>query len=423
MIPELLTRFCNFGLLWLAQLVSFIGEGIMQTAMIWWVITKTGSGTTVGFILSVSFLPAVLIGPFAGTLADRLPAKLLLIGADLFRACLVGGVAVMAWHQSLSIPLLLGMCGMLAAAGVFHSPTTLTVIPRVVPAERIDEAMALHTIVRDISKLAGPALGGAIIARWSVAEAFAAHAACLVVSSVCVAIMGMAPRETSGEHESVVSQLSAGLRYVREHRVLRDILIGFGSLNLFAVPIVVLLPLSIKRTFGLDAFELGVSEGVLAFGSVVTGLAFVRLFAAVPTSRLLVRTLGVSGLLFVFFAFNTYFALYLIGLFLLGGCFTAVNVAVLTLFQRTVAPEMKGRFFALVEVLSFALIPIAMAGAGALSDTLHLASVYQICAAGTLLLTWRFARIDGLTTLDAQPEADPVPAAQPASPDHGTGAA
>jgi len=400
MALHILTKQRNFGLLWLAQLVSFIGEGIMQTAMIWWVISKTGSGTAVGFIMSVSFLPAVLIGPFAGTLADRLPAKLLLIGADLFRALLVGSVAVMAWHDQLSIPLLLAMCGMLAAAGVFHSPTTLTVIPRVVPPECMEEAMALHTIVRDISKLAGPAIGGAIIARWSVAEAFAAHAACLVLSSICISVMSMAAREVNPDQESVFQQLAAGLRYVRERRVLRDILIGFGSLNLFAVPIVVLLPLSIRNTFALNAFELGVSEGVLALGSVLTGLAFVRLFSSVRTSVLLVRMLGMSGLLFAFFAWNSSFALYLIALFLLGGCFTAVNVAVLTLFQRTVDPDMKGRFFALVEVLSFALIPLSMAAAGTLSDKIGIAASYKICAAGILWLTWRFAHIEGLTSLD-----------------------
>ncbi len=413
MFLEILTKQRNFGLLWLAQLVAFIGEGIMQTAMIWWVISKTGSGTTVGFIMSVSFLPAVLIGPFAGTLADRLPAKLLLIGADLFRACLVGAVAVTAWQDHLSIPLLLAMCGTLAAAGVFHSPTTLTVIPRVVPPEKIEEAMALHTIVRDISKLAGPAIGGAIIARWSVAEAFAAHAACLAFSALCVTVMSMAPRSGHEGQEGVLTQLTAGLRYVRDHRVLRDILVGFGGLNLFAVPIVVLLPLSIRNVFGLDAFELGVSEGVLALGSVVTGLTFVRLFAGMRTSVLLVRVLGLSGLLFAFFAYNPYFSLYLIALFFLGGCFTAVNVAVLTLFQRTVDPEMKGRFFALVEVLSFSLIPIAMAAAGALSDKLGIAAVYTICALGTAFLTWRFACIDGLSTLDQEPspEADEVPEA------------
>ncbi|HNW35765.1 MAG TPA: MFS transporter [Candidatus Ozemobacteraceae bacterium] len=419
MALDILTKHRNFGLLWLAQLVSFVGEGIMQTAMIWWVISKTGSGTTVGFIMSVSFLPAVLIGPFAGTLADRLPAKLLLIGADLFRACLVGTVAVMAWHEQLSIPVLLFMCATLAAAGVFHSPTTLTVIPRVVPPERMEEAMALHTIVRDISKLAGPAIGGAIIARWSVAEAFATHAACLVVSSICIAVMTMAPREVNPDQESIFHQLAAGLRYVRERRVLRNILIGFGSLNLFAVPIVVLLPLSIRNTFALNAFELGVSEGVLAFGSVLTGLAFVRLFSAVRTSVLLVRMLGLSGLLFAFFAYNASFPLYLIALFLLGGCFTAVNVAVLTLFQRTVDPDMKGRFFALVEVLSFALIPLAMAAAGTLSDKIGIAATYKICAVGILWLTWRFAHIEGLTSLDRTGETAEPSLQEPSRPADG----
>lgn len=413
MFLDILTKQRNFGLLWLAQLVSFIGEGIMQTAMIWWVISETGSGTTVGFIMSVSFLPAVLVGPFAGTLADRLPAKLLLIGADLFRAVLVCAVGVMAWNGHLSIPILLGMCATLAAAGVFHSPTTLTVIPRVVPSEKIEEAMALHTIVRDISKLAGPALGGMIIARWSVAEAFLSHAGCLVFSSICIAIMSMAPKAVNADQESVLFQLRAGLRYVRDHSVLKNILVGFGCLNLFAVPIIVLLPLSIRNIFARDAFDLGVSEGVLALGSVVTGLAFVRLFSGVRTSVLLVRVLGLSGLLFTFFAYNPYFSLYLVALFFLGGCFTAVNVAVLTLFQRTVDPEMKGRFFALVEVLSFALIPIAMATAGALADKISIPAVYQICGAGTIWLTWRFSRIEGLATLDCEPvqetEQNPAP--------------
>ena len=65
----------DFRRLWLAQFLAFIGEGIFQIALVWWLIQKTGSGTLVGLIMSVSFLPAVLVGPFAGTFADRLPPK------------------------------------------------------------------------------------------------------------------------------------------------------------------------------------------------------------------------------------------------------------------------------------------------------------------------------------------------------------
>jgi MFS family permease len=403
---NIIVKNAEFRLLWLAQLVSFIGEGIFQTAMIWWVIQQTGSGTMVGYITSISFLPAVLIGPFAGTLADRMQPKVLLIGADFLRACLIGFFAVTAWAGTLEVVHLFWLCGLLSALGVFHSPTTLTVIPRVLEEKDIDEAMALHTIVRDISKLAGPALGGMIIARWSVGHAFMIHSICLLISVVCILIMKIPKIQREEQGESVLSQLKAGLGYVWREKILAKLLFSFGCLNLFVVPIIVLLPMSIAKVFVENAGEsletamvslggysikgsmaLGISEGILAFGSVLTGVFFVKLFARVKTSKLLIRALIVNSGLFLLFAVNNNFAAFAIGLFFLGGCFTSVNVAVLSLFQKTVLPEMKGRFFALVEVMSFALFPIALAASGKLTDIIGLPGCYTICAAGIAFIT------------------------------------
>jgi MFS family permease len=153
---------------------------------------------------------------------------------------------------------------------------------------------------------------------------------------------------------------------------------------------------------------LGISEGFLALGSVFTGLMFVPLFGNIPTSRLVVRVLGFSGLLFLFFSQCVWYPVFLVALFLLGGCFTGVNVAVLTLFQRSVDPEMKGRFFALVEVLSFALFPISLAAAGVLADRIGVPWCYAVCGIGILLLTVRFARIPGLSSIDTDPPAESV---------------
>ncbi|MGM0598792.1 MAG: MFS transporter [Candidatus Rifleibacteriota bacterium] len=401
MAANVILKNAEFRLLWLAQLVSFIGEGIFQTAMIWWIIQETGSGTMVGLITSVSFLPAVIIGPFAGTLADRLQPKTLLIGADFFRACLVGTFAWMAWSGSLEVYQLFWLCGLLSASGVFHSPTTLTVIPRVLEEKDIEEAMALHTIVRDISKLAGPALGGMIIARWSVGHAFAAHSACLLISVICILIMKIPFVEHEKTGESVITQIKSGFRYVWKNKILARLLFSFGLLNLFVVPIIVLLPMSVARIFVENPNEsletaivniggfmvkgsmaLGISEGILAFGSVITGIFFVKLFSKVRTSRLLVRALLLNSLLFAVFAVTTDFVIFAIGMFFLGSCFTSVNVAVLSLFQKSVDPDMKGRFFALVEVLSFALFPLALAASGRLTDVIGLPGCYLICAGG-----------------------------------------
>ncbi len=400
MFKNIVFRNREFRLLWLAQLVAFIGEGVFQAAMIWWVVKITGSGTTVGKIVSMSFLPAVLIGPFAGTLADRLRPRLLLVGADLFRAALIAVFSYMAFTEHLVVNQLYWLCGLLSAAGVFHSPTTLTVIPQVVKETEIDEAMALHTIVRDISKLAGPALGGMIIARWSVGHAFAVHSACLVFSALMVMLMNIGHIKPEPTEESVISQLKGGFSYAWSQKTLFTLLISFGVLNLFVVPIIVLIPLSIQKIFlagnsaGADglislgifsikgSLAFGISEGVLAFGSVITGLFFVKLFSKVRNSRILIGALVANAALFFVFSVNTQFAIFLIGLFLLGSCFTSVNVAVLSLFQGTVAQEMKGRFFALVEVLSFALFPISLAAAGTLADKLGVEKCFSICGVG-----------------------------------------
>ncbi|MFZ2959270.1 MAG: MFS transporter [Candidatus Ozemobacteraceae bacterium] len=390
----------DFRRLWLAQFLAFIGEGIFQIALVWWLIQKTGSGTLVGLIMSVSFLPAVLVGPFAGTFADRLPPKWLLVGADLLRSAMVLGVALLAAVDQLAVWHLFVLCGLLSAAGVFHSPTTLAVIPRVVPEKRLEEAMALHTIVRDLAKLVGPAIGGTIMAFSSVSLAFSVHAVSLLFSAILIFGMHLAERPAHEGTESVLDQLREGIRYVRGHRVLLEMLLGFSTLNLFVVPIVVLLPLTVARLLGKGSVELGLSEGALALGSVTTGLLFGRLFRGIPTSKLVVRSLAFSGFLFVGFALNRWFYTFLGGLFLLGGCFTSVNVAMLTMFQLIVLPEMKGRFFALVETLSFAFFPLAMAAAGFLADAIGIPATYGICASGILLLTARFSLIQGLSQID-----------------------
>ena len=422
----------DFRRLWFAQLLAFIGEGIFQVALVWWLITQVGSekgaGTLVGSIMSLSFLPMVLIGPFAGALADRLCPKVLLVGADLFRALLVAIGATLMFAGSLQIWHLFVLSVLLAAAGVFHSPVTLSVIPRVVAAERLEDAMAIHTIVRDLAKLVGPATGGFILGFASPGVAFAIHAAMLISSAILVLAMRIGAAGQPEARESVLSQLREGFRYVRGQSTLFDMLLGFSLLNLFVVPIVVLLPLTVASVLHRGSFELGLSEGTLALGSVLTGSFFARLFAAVPVSKLLIRALAFSGFLFAGFALNQWFPLFLGGLFLLGGCFTSVNVAVLTLFQRSVAPEFKGRFFSLVETLSSAFFPLALGAAGWFSDRWGVPMTYAVCAAGILILTVRFARIPNLSAIDQDPEVatqsqsqskfqdESQPPAQPPSP-------
>lgn len=423
MVNSILVKNYQFRLLWLSQLTTFIGEGIFQTAMIWWVIQQTGSGTMVGLITSMSFLPAVLIGPFAGTLVDRMNPKILLNGANLSRALFMVIFGYIALIGALEVNMLFVLCALVSAFGVVDSPTILICVPRVVEESEMEESMALITIVRDISRLAGPAIGGLIIARWSVGHAFGGNAICLLLSALCVWLVNLGKVERADNSESIFVQLKAGLKYVWERSILFKLLVSFGLLNLFVVPIIVLLPLTISEVFlqGVSAeaegaiintgfielrgsVALGIANGILALGSVITGLFFVKIFSGVKNSKLLIGALFVNVSIYAAFGFNESFLLFCVGLVMLGACFTSVNVALLSLFQKTVDPDMKGRFFALVEVLSFALFPLALSGAGTLSDIIGVKGCYMICAAGVLVITIFLYMQKDLPSLDDSDE-------------------
>ena len=83
----------RFARLWLAQVVSVIGDGMHRIALLWWARTHGGTALLVA-VAACTIAPVVLASPFAGSLADRVDRRHLLVGADLWR---LGTVALLAW--------------------------------------------------------------------------------------------------------------------------------------------------------------------------------------------------------------------------------------------------------------------------------------------------------------------------------------
>jgi MFS transporter, DHA3 family, macrolide efflux protein len=86
--PLLLTR--DFGLIWLSQLVSQVGDGISNLALLWFVYSITGSPVKTTIIGLIHTIPPIVLGPFIGVYVDRLPKKFFLVGSNVFRALLMG---------------------------------------------------------------------------------------------------------------------------------------------------------------------------------------------------------------------------------------------------------------------------------------------------------------------------------------------
>ena len=86
--PLILTR--NFGLIWLSQLVSQVGDGVSNLALLWFVYSITGSPVKTTIIGLIHTIPPIVLGPFIGVFVDRLPKKFFIVGANVLRAVLMG---------------------------------------------------------------------------------------------------------------------------------------------------------------------------------------------------------------------------------------------------------------------------------------------------------------------------------------------
>src|SRR5215467_16319002 len=80
----------DFGLIWLSQLVSQVGDGISNLALLWFVYSITGSPVKTTIIGLLHTIPPIVLGPFIGVYVDRLPKKLFLVGPYTVRAVLIG---------------------------------------------------------------------------------------------------------------------------------------------------------------------------------------------------------------------------------------------------------------------------------------------------------------------------------------------
>jgi len=210
----------SFRLLWLAQVVSLLGDWFGLVASATLVAQLTGSAMAVGGLFVVRMLPPFLISPIAGVAADRYDRKGLLIAADVIRALTVVGFFFV--REPAHVWLLYSLTAtQLALSGVFF-PARNAILPTVVSARELGTANALGATTWSVMLALGAALGGFVAGRFGVYAAFAVDAVSYLVSAaLLLMIRGRFRAPDSGTDRSVWAagrEYFEGLGYLRRHR-------------------------------------------------------------------------------------------------------------------------------------------------------------------------------------------------------------
>jgi MFS family permease len=391
----------DFRLVWIGETVSYLGDQFHIVALSWLVLGLTGSGFALGMILIAAAIPRGLFMLIGGVLSDRVSPRDLALMSNILRAIVTTVVAGLVLGGRVEL-------WQLAAAGIVFGtvdavflPAINTLVPLLVPPDRLGSANAVMQAAIQLVGTIGPAVAGFAVAAVGVGAAFVVDAVSFALAGYALWLVRGGRRTRSGPVPvpteaqpalSIAASLIEGARIVMGDPVIRATVILSTAANLaFTGPIVVGLPWLVLVRAGGDAASLGLL--LAAFGAGVLGGVLIA--GSVPRPRrfgsivlALVMTMGVGLAAIGVAPTGPATAAILTAIGIVNGY---INVVVISWVQARTDPLILGRTMSFLMLGSVVAAPVSLSVAAILVD--HHATA-MFLAAGALVIGAAIVAID-----------------------------
>jgi MFS family permease len=390
----LLRRNRDFRLLFTGRCVSLVGDGAFLVAVAWQAYTLSNAPTALSLIGIAMTMPLIALLLLGGVVSDRHDRRRVMLIADAVRATLLVLMGALALSGALRLWHMMAIVAVYGAAQAFFDPASDAIVPELLPEEQLGEANALEQLVRPLAlRMAGPAVGGALVGAIGPGAAFLADGATFVASAGALWAMSAAtrppaaappPRRAGGAAaRAATRELREGWSYVRGHVWLWGTFASAGLAYLmFMGPAEVLLPFMVKNVLGGSGVQLGLVLGAGGLGSVACALAMTRsglprrgmtfIYAVWALATVAVAGYGLATAMWQLMVASLAFNL----------LETAGTIVWATMKQRHVPGELLGRVSSLDWLISIGLLPLSLALTGPLSSALGVRTT--LVAAGVL---------------------------------------
>ena len=264
-------------MIWLSQLVSQVGDGISNLALLWFVYSITGSPVKTTIIGLLHTIPPIVLGPFIGVYVDRLPKKFFLIGSNVLRAVLIGIIPCAVSTDTFTVNLLYVLVLLDAVAMATFSPALTSSVPLIVPRAQFTAANALIQSTTSLGIIFGPAVSGIGIALFGSQEVLCLNAVTYFVAALCLGLVRLGtvqpsagPKRTGG---SAWQDLTEGLAFVViKQRVILLLIVTAGCYGFGASALTTLFPVFASKLLGLGPVEVGYLWSALGVGLLVMSI-------------------------------------------------------------------------------------------------------------------------------------------------------
>ena len=357
-----------------SQFISMFGSSLVQYAIIWHITLATKSGSAMTIAMMFSFLPQILITPFAGVWADRYNRKLLIVTSDALVAVSTLILALLYISGYQSIILIYVVLGIRSFGTGIQSPSVSALIPQIVPKDQLARINGIYGSVIAVMSLLAPAASGIVLSLMSIEATFFIDVFTAVIGISLMLTLKVRLHDRA-QHSLVSSHwqdFRAGLKYIGNHRIVMSLLVFFGFFMFFVTPAALLSPLLVARTYGSDVWRLTASEMAFSAGMVIGGLA-VAAWTGFKRRYLTISVCSVGfGILTVGLGMASYFWLFLALVFLMGILLPYFNSTTMVILQERVEEAYQGRVFSFVSIVTSSAMPLGMLVFGPIADIISI---------------------------------------------------
>lgn len=261
----------DYRLLWSGQLVSTIGRQITVVAVPYQVYLLTRSSLAVGLLGIAQVIPLVAFSLGGGAVADAVDRRRLLLGCQVLLAMTSVALALGAVAMRAPVWFLYAVTGVSAGISAVEQPARSATVPRLVSREKLPAALSLQQVLFQVAQIAGPALGGLVIAEVGLAWAYAIDAATFGAGLAAVWAMSPQPPEAGGVRPGW-GALVEGLSYLRKRTMLLSTFAVDLNAMIFGMPRA-LFPALATETFRVGPAGLGLLHAAPAIGALLGALS------------------------------------------------------------------------------------------------------------------------------------------------------
>ena len=373
----------DFTLVVIGQIISLFGNAAIRFALPLYLLNLTGSSALYGTVIACAFIPAILLSPVGGIVADRVNKRNIMVILDFFTAAVILAFSLLMDVSNIILLLTVTLMLLYGIAGAYQ-PSVQASIPALTSEENYMAANSIINTISSFASLIGPVIGGILYSIYGLKPVLWVCVVCFFVSAV-MEIFIQIPFEKQALEGGILkmakTDFTSSIRFIRTEKPVigKTLLLIFG-INLFlSAMITVALPYLVTEVFDLEAAQAnrlyGFAEGALALGGLSGGIGagiFAKRLAIQKSGNLVISCalsvfpIGLSLLLFSSGIIN--YLVITVCCFMIMVFSTILTIQMMAFVQTETPQNLIGKVIAVIFTVSMCAQPLGNAMYGVLFE-------------------------------------------------------